>query len=260
MTIFILRKKTIISIFIFLTIILSSFNYLKNNNVIAIELSENNIINNNTLEKISNLVYGTEKIAYLTFDDGPNPNITPKVLDILEEENIKASFFVIGKSVKSYPNIVKRAYDDGHFIANHGYSHDNSLLYKTKENFINEIKKTDIEIGKALDIKNYCSHVFRFPNGLMAPAYKEQKTNALKLLSDLNYSYIDWNCLNKDSEKHYSSRELLENLKASCDGKTTLVILMHDTKDVSNSSEILRESIQFLKNKGYTFKNFYDVI
>ena len=61
-----------------------------------------------------------KKVVYLTFDDGPTTSVTPKILDILKSENVKASFFVIGKSVDVHPEIVKRAYDEGHYIANHG--------------------------------------------------------------------------------------------------------------------------------------------
>ena len=86
------------------------------------------------------------------------------------------------------------------------------------------------------------------------------KKEAVKLLKDINYTYIDWNCLNNDSIKKYSNYQLLNNLKKTCKGKDTLVILMHDTKDVSNSSNVLKESIQYLKSEGYTFKNFYDII
>ena len=75
----------------------------------------------------------------------------------------------------------------------------------------------------------------------------------------MNYTYIDWNCLNNDSMKKYSKQQLLENLKKSTKNKNTLVILMHDTKDVSNSSEALKESIQYLKSEGYEFKNFYNI-
>ena len=77
------------------------------------------------------LTKGTEKIAYLTFDDGPTLRATPRVLDILKEENVKASFFVIGKYVDKHPELVKRAYDDGHYIANHGYDHSNKKLYES---------------------------------------------------------------------------------------------------------------------------------
>ena len=126
---------------------------------------------------------------------------------------------MIGKYVEQYPEIVKRAYKEGHYIANHGYSHDNSKLYKDSENFISEIKKTDVAIGNAIGIENYCSHLFRFPNGFMAPLYKSEKEAAISLLSEINYTYIDWNCLNNDSVGKYSSAQLLDNLKQSATGK-----------------------------------------
>ena len=210
--------------------------------------------------KFANLYHSDTKRVFLTFDDGPNVSITPKVLDILKETDVKSSFFVIGKNVDLYPDIVKRAYNEGHFIANHGYSHNNSILYKSKESFINEISKTDAAISNAIGIPNYCSHVFRFPNGFMSPNNKKIKKQAISWLEEINYTYIDWNCLNNDSVKKYNNYQLLNNLKKTCKGKNTLVILMHDTKDVSNSSNVLKESIDYLKSEGYIFKNFYDIL
>lgn len=211
------------------------------------------------MKDINDIVKGKEKIAYLTFDDGPSL-VTPKILDILDKENVKASFFVIGKSVEAHPEIVKRAYDEGHYIANHTYSHNNSILYKSSESFLNEIKKTDIAIGKAIGVDGYSSSIFRFPNGFMSPQYKAKKKEMAKLLSQMNYAYIDWNCLNNDSIKKYTSSQLLNNLKQSSKNKDTLVILMHDTKDVSNSSLALEDSIEYLKGEGYSFRNFYSVV
>ena len=261
MKIFFIRKNYIIML-IFILIISAFFIFFFQNfnSSFAIELSKNSIISDDTIAKISDLTKGSEKIAFLTFDDGPNVSVTPKVLDILKDEDVKASFFVIGKNVDSHPEIVKRAYEEGHFIANHGYDHNNSILYKNSESFINEIKKTDLAIGNAIGVQDYCSHVFRFPNGFMSPNNKAKKKEAVKLLKDINYTYIDWNCLNNDSIKKYSNYQLLNNLKKTCKGKDTLVILMHDTKDVSNSSNVLSESIQYLKSQGYTFKNFYDIL
>ena len=109
-------------------------------------------------DKIKNIYKKNEKIAYLTFDDGPSPSVTPKILDILKEENIKASFFVIGKKVKEHPEIVKRAYEEGHYIANHTYSHNNSFIYKDSKSFVSEIKNTDLAIGSAIGVDNYSSH------------------------------------------------------------------------------------------------------
>jgi polysaccharide deacetylase len=226
----------------------------------AVELSINNGLDDNAKEKIMSLTKGTEKIAYLTFDDGPTLRATPRVLDILKEENVKASFFVIGKYVDKHPELVKRAYDDGHYIANHGYDHSNKKLYESNTSFINEVKKTDIEIGKAIGIDNYCSHIFRFPNGYMSPNNKSQKKVSAKLLQEMDYVYVDWNCLNNDSVKKYSNYQLLNNLKKSAKNKGTLVVLMHDTSDVNDTPSILKDSIDYLKSEGYVFKNFYDLL
>ena len=116
----------------------------------AIELSSTSIIDETFKKKFLSLSKSEQKIAYLTFDDGPTLKATPKILDILKEEDVVATFFVVGKHVKENPELVKRAYDEGHFIANHGYNHNNSKLYKNDDSFINEIKNTDIEIGNAI--------------------------------------------------------------------------------------------------------------
>ncbi len=244
------NKKLFLSFGIFITCLAVSLALIYNNkSSFIVELSSNDLYDS--------LITNDEKTAYLTFDDGPTLKATGKILDILKEEDIKASFFVIGKYVAKHPELVKRAYDEGHFIANHGYSHNNSKLYESNDSFISEVKNTDIEIGKAIGVPDYCSHVFRFPNGYMSPNYKSKKVNAVKLLEDMNYKYIDWNCLNKDSEKKYSHVQLLNNLKKSSKNKKDLIVLMHDTSDVNDTPSILKESISFLKSEGYVFKNFY---
>lgn len=255
-----LTKRNILQLFLIIIILISTllFIFLKKSSKEK-ELACNSQASNELIYKITNLTNNNEKIVYLTFDDGPTTSVTPKILDILKNENIKATFFVIGKSVKSYPEIVKRAYNEGHYIANHSYTHNNSKLYKNTESFINEIKKTDEVIGKAIGINNYCSYIFRFPNGFITPIYKKEKEKALSSLLKMNYYYIDWNCLNNDSIKKYSNEQLLNNLKQSCKNKNTLIILMHDTKDVNDSSLVLKDSISYLKSQGYIFKNFYEL-
>lgn len=212
----------------------------------------------NKIKKIPaslNSIYtSTEKIAYLTFDDGPTQKVTPKILDILKKYNIKATFFVLGIEVEENPDILKNIYDNGHTIGNHGYSHKNSKLYASKESFINEIEKTDEAIGKVLGIDNYHCHIFRFPNGSQSKSYFYEKQEAIKWLDELKYDYIDWNALTKDSERKYSNYELLQNLKNTTKNKGTLVILMHDTGDVNNTYDILEESINYLISEGYDFK------
>ena len=255
-----IKKKSVFRFFIFLFCI-SILNFfvfylfsIKSNTLSTSAIDENTFQN-----KVSSLINQKEKIAYLTFDDGPTLKSTAKILDILSEENVKATFFVVGKHVKEHPELVKRAYDEGHYIANHSYSHNNDRLYTNSDSFINEILSTDVEIGKAIGVENYASHVFRFPNGYMAPSYKAKKQEYAKLFSDIDYIYIDWNALNKDSEKKYSNVELLKNLKDSSRNKGTLVILMHDTSDINETHLVLKDSIHYLKEQGYTFQNFYNL-
>lgn len=94
----------------------------------------------------------------------------------------------------------------------------------------------------------------------MSNIYKIQKKNCLQVLTDLDYVYVDWNCLNRDSEKKYTNAQLLNNLKKTAKDKGTLVILMHDTADVNKTYDVLKDSISYLKTQGYEFRNFYDFI
>ena len=255
-----MKKKINIIIVLMMITVLLFFIFIHKSKSFAIELSKNSSLSTELVEKIATITKNEKKVAYLTFDDGPTTSVTPKILDILKAENVKASFFVIGKYVDRHPEIVKREYEEGHYIANHGYDHDNSILYKSNESFKNEVEKTDIAIGKAIGVEDYCSHIFRFPNGFMSPANKSRKKEVLKVLEEMQYTYVDWNCLNNDSVKKYSKHQLLNNLKKTAKNKGSLVVLMHDTKDVNDSSTILKESIDYLKSEGYEFKNFYDLL
>ena len=90
---------------------------LNNSKTCAVELSKNSSLSTEMIEKIAKITKSEEKVAYLTFDDGPTTSVTPKILDILKEEEVKATFFVIGKYVDRHPEIVKREYEEGHFIS-----------------------------------------------------------------------------------------------------------------------------------------------
>ena len=259
---FIKKKKLfhlLFFIFIVLFIIISIF-YMKHSPSFAVELTKSSFFNIEVKTTLNDITNSEEKKAYLTFDDGPTTKATGKILDILKDENVKATFFVVGKHVKENPKLIKREYDEGHYIANHGYNHNNKLLYKDMESFKNEIVSTDLEISKAIGINNYCSHIFRFPNGYMSNIYTNQKNEALKVLENLDYVYVDWNCLNRDSEKKFSNTQLLNNLKKTAKNKGTLIILMHDTADVNKTYDVLKDSISYIQSQGYDFRNFYDFV
>lgn len=247
------------SIFIIFLTALSLF-FIFNSSSYAVEFAKNSFFNIDVTISLNDIEKSKTKKAYLTFDDGPTTKATAKILDILKEEDVKATFFVVGKHVKEHPELVKREYEEGHYIANHGYNHNNKILYRDMDSFKNEIVATDSEISKAIGVDNYCSHIFRFPNGYMSHIYTSQKKDALKVLSSLNYVYVDWNCLNRDSEKKYSNFQLLNNLKKTAKNKGTLIILMHDTADVNKTYNVLKDSISYLRTQGYEFGNFYDFV
>ncbi len=265
MNIFIINKTSIIKfIVIFLLIfciiitVFQIYRYIKSSTSTFQVSSNNEASENFTLqEKIDAIYSSKEKVAYLTFDDGPTKVATSQVLDILKAEDVKATFFVIGYRVKEFPETVKREYEEGHFIANHTYSHQNSKLYQSKNAFIQELKDAENAISEAIGMP-YTSHLFRFPNGSKGTSYSGSKKKCIQYLKELEYGYVDWNALNQDSVGHFSASQLLSNFKKSCKNKNSLVILMHDTADVSRSYLALQASINFLKSEGYTFKTFKD--
>lgn len=200
------------------------------------------------------------KRVFLTFDDGPSSNITPLILDVLKENNIKATFFTLGSRVVQNPEIVKREYEEGHFIANHGYSHVYSSIYSSKESLLDEYNKTEDAIRNAIDQPEYSSHLFRFPGGSSGGKYDKVKKEYKKILGEHEVFYVDWNCLNEDSSGNRTKEQLVEFIKKYSENKNSVVVLMHDAGDKILTYETLQEVIDYFKENGYSFCNFYDVI
>lgn len=209
--------------------------------------------------RLDNLYNSEEKIVYLTFDDGPSKTVTPLILDLLKEENIKATFFVLGSRVELNPSIVKREYEEGHFIANHGYSHMYAKIYSSTNAVLDEYNKTKQAIINAVGIE-YDGHLFRFPGGSTGGKYHSLKKEAKNLLNENQIGYVDWNALSNDAAGAKTKEALLENVKQTVGEKNTVVILMHDAGDKILTYEVLPEIIQYLKEKGYTFRSFYNIM
>ena len=211
--------------------------------------------------KLMQTIYKSNpKTAYLTFDDGPTQAVTPLILDLLKQENIKATFFVLGANVVKNPDILKRAYLEGHYIANHGYSHNYSKIYKSAESVLEEYNKTEKCIQKAIGNEKYSSHLFRFPGGYSGGKYADIKKKAGKILNENNISYIDWNVLTGDAQGANTKEKIMKNLKKYSKNKGTIVVLMHDASSKILTYETLKEVIDYLRNEGYTFSNFYSIM
>lgn len=224
-------------------------------------VSEEKDKNKEFINKINNIYNGEEgKRVFLTFDDGPSESVTPKILDTLDKYDIKATFFVLGCNVKSHPDIVKRAYNSGHYIANHGYSHKYSKIYKNTSTVLEEYNKTEDAIRAAIGKTEYSSNLFRFPGGAYGGPYEKIKKKARKELNKQGIAYLDWSALTYDAEGADTKEEILCNLKETMNGWNNVVILMHDAPDKEITYKTLEDVIKYLKKNGYAFKNIYDLI
>lgn len=213
------------------------------------------------VDNILNIYKNTgEKRVFLTFDDGPSKTVTPLILDLLKKENIKATFFLLGSRVEYNPDLVKRAYDEGHYIANHGYSHQYSSIYSSIDSILDEYNKTEQCIQKALGDSNYHSNLFRYPGGSNGGKYNKLKQEAKEVLKQNKIAYLDWNALSNDAAGAKTKEELINNIKSTVGGKSSVVILMHDASDKILTYETLPDVISFLREQGYKFETIYDII
>ena len=193
--------------------------------------------------------YYGEHIVYLTFDDGPDDKNTPKILDILKAENVPATFYVVGKMVESYPEVLKRIFNEGHAIGNHSYNHNYNELYTSPWDFISQFQHTDDIIMEQIGVRPM---IIRAPGGT-AGAFNADYWEMVKASG---YVEHDWNVLTRDAESGgKTAAEQIENVKgqmANNDLKS-VILLMHSTAAKDSTVEALPDIIHFLKERGYTF-------
>ena len=176
-----------------------------------------------------------EKCVYLTFDDGPIPEITPWVLDILDQYSIKATFFCVGENVQRYPEIYKEVIKRGHSTGNHTFNHIQGIRYWSR-NFIANVDKA-AELIK--------SNLFRPPHGHMRVA----QTWKLRR----RYKIIMWDVVTRDYSPHMTGESVLLNVKRYA--RNGSIIVFHDSlKAEKNMKWALPRSIEWLLSEGYTFK------
>ena len=215
------------------------------------EIGKNNLDN----------IYNTNtKRVFLTFDDGPSKTVTTRILDILKQENIKATFFLLGSRVDLYPDIVKRQYDEGHYLASHGYSHVYSQIYASPQNVLEEYNKSLVSIRKAIGAPEYNSHLFRFPGGYKGGKYFEIKQQAAQLLEQNGILNIDWNALTADSAGAKTTEEFIAELEKTVPKYNSVVVLAHDNGTKQATADALPTIIQYFRDRGFVFENFYSII
>jgi peptidoglycan/xylan/chitin deacetylase (PgdA/CDA1 family) len=172
---------------------------------------------------------------YLTFDDGPNPKVTPWVLDVLKEQHVKATFFLIGEHVRNYPNILDRILAEGHAIGNHTMNH---------------------ECGTKTGLNSYMSSVSQaeiyIQSDLFRPPYGKITWNLFKKLIDGGKNIVFWSWLSYDFDKNISPKKIIQKAK---DIKGGDILVFHDSeKGFPNLKNSIIEIIEQLKSRGLKFK------
>ena len=211
-------------------------------------------------ENITNIYHSDTKRVFLTFDDGPSKNVTTQILDTLKQENIKATFFLLGSRVELYPDIVKREYEEGHFLASHGYSHVYSQIYSSPQAVLEEYNKCVTSIRNAIGEQEYNPHLFRFPGGYAGGKYATVKQEANKLLEQNGIVHIDWNSITADAAGNTTTEEFIAELEKTVPKHNSVVLLMHDAGNKQTTAEALPQIIRYFRDRGFSFENFYSII
>lgn len=195
-----------------------------------------------------------DSVIYLTFDDGPSAGVTPRILDTLLANNVKATFFIINYS-DTNKTLVKRAIDEGHSVGIHGYSHSYDVIYASDEAFIDNITKLHDRLLSDFD---YDSKLMRFPGGSSNSISAKHNTGIMSRLcpkmESLGYAYFDWNVSSGDAdEKTASAYYIVNGVTSGVKKGRANVVLMHDSSTKTTTADALQEIIDFGKKNGFTF-------
>ena len=207
----------------------------------------------NTTTQVPQVQNG-KSIIYLTFDDGPSSSITPKILDILKQKNVKATFFILNYS-SSLEYLVKREYNEGHSIGIHGYSHTYSEIYTSEEAFMNNITKLQDKIKNSI---GYSPTIIRFPGGSSNTVSRNYNkgimTRLTKKVVESGFKYYDWNVSSGDAGGAKTSSQVYNNVIKSLKKDSSNVVLMHDFSGNTKTLNALPDIIDYGFKNGYTFK------
>lgn len=198
----------------------------------------------------------SNKTVYLTFDDGPS-SLTNKVLDLLKKEEIKATFFVVGTKTNEGKALLKRIENEGHALGNHTYSHNYNYIYKSADNFFNDLYKNEEVIYESSEKH---PKIIRFPGGSNNAATKTEKgkkvmNEIMDRLEREGYVHFDWNASSGDASAVPASvDQIIYNTMTWISKKDTAVVLFHDTAAKTNTLKALPTIIEKLKFLGCKFE------
>ncbi|WP_299397717.1 polysaccharide deacetylase family protein [uncultured Gelidibacter sp.] len=199
-----------------------------------------------------------QKVIYLTFDDGPTPEITDWTLDLLKSYNAKATFFCIGNNVEKHPEIFHRILKDGHAVGNHTYNHPRGWRTRT-EDYVAEVVKTTHIMNQELEVLNsttrsYRKGTFGQVSNLFRPPYGQIKPSQGKRLRRLGYNIIMWDVLALDWKMELSKEDCAQNITSKA-GPGSIVVLHDSVKAAPRMMHALSETLEHFSKQGYQFKS-----
>lgn len=211
-------------------------------------LSEGDVTMNYNTDSDNQAVDAESRKVYLTFDDGPSDN-TDEILDILKEYDVKATFFVVGKTDEHSRQMYRRIVEEGHTIALHSYSHKYSEIYSSVEKYDKDLEKLSKLIFEETGVT---THYMRFPGGSSNQVSDVDMEEFIKLVTDEGYTYYDWNVVSGDAtSKSYSAKDLIDNVVSGVEHFQESMVLMHDASNKDSTVEALPKIIKKLKAEGY---------
>lgn len=194
-----------------------------------------------------NPVKSSGKKVYLTFDDGPSSN-TDQILDILKDYDVKATFFVVGKtderSVKAYQRIV----EEEHTLAMHSYSHRYDEIYESKEAFARDLNSLQEYLYETTGV---WPRIYRFPGGSSNTVSKVDMQELIEYLTDIGITYFDWNVASGDAvSRTLPAETIVNNCLSGIEKQKESVILMHDASNKGTTIEALPQIIEAIQEQG----------
>lgn len=198
----------------------------------------------------------TGKVLYLTFDDGPIPEVSPWVLDLLKKYNAKATFFCIGENIVKYPEIFDQVLAKGHRIGNHTFNHLNG--WKTPDStFIKNVHKTEEVIFEKQESRernqDYRTETKYKNIKLFRPPYGKITPKQIKILQQQGFKIVMWEVISGDFDANLSAENCFNNvIKYSRQGS---IVVFHDSLKASGKlKEVLPKVLEYYHQKGFEFK------
>lgn len=187
------------------------------------------------------------KVAYLTFDDGPS-KYTPQILEILRENDIKATFFITGWCIEGKEDILRQVAEEGHTIGLHSWSHDYEGIYSSTNSWLEDFARVYRKVYAVTGQQPWC---FRFPGGSYNNFNRDTADDIIAEMDRRGFAFYDWNAATADASTSATYDSCLENIRDSINADHE-VVLMHDSLELT--PEYLQDVIDYIRGQGYTFE------